>query len=278
MKKIIKILSFKLWKLFEKLGFYIVPDHFYYPIPNLNKIDNKLFYKKFPLVGLNMDDKIFLNWFKKIYKYNQEYSKIYKNSDFEVNGDGAILYGVIRNLKPNKIIEIGSGYSTYVSLKALEKNNNGKIYAIEPYPSKFLNSLSDEKLVLIDKKVELVDKSIFSNLKYGDILFIDSSHIVKFGNDVSFIYLELLPAIPKGVYIHIHDIPFPLNYPKEWLDKHKFFWNEQYLLHMFLCYNNEFEVVFPANYMYLKFKDEILKLTGSSYNGWPGSFWIRRKS
>lgn len=284
--KIIRRFCIKTWSFWEKLGFFVVPRHFYWPIPDTKELLLYDFDKQFPLDGINFNDFAMLSLLKEIAKYREEYSDIYAESSYESNGDGAILYGMVRELKPPKIIEIGSGYSTRVSSAALYRNNvegevEGEIIAIEPYPEDVLINLvkKNKKITLIQKKVEELGLELFKKLNPGDILFIDSSHNVKCGNDVHFIYLYLLPQIPVGTIIHAHDIRFPYEYPQNWLLDKKYFWNEQYLLQMFLAFNSSFKVLFAGNYMNEKYPEimqESLVGLGNSNNGWPGCFWFER--
>ncbi len=198
--------------------------------------------------------------------------------------DAEILYCMIRHFKPKKMVEIGSGFSTLLSAQAILKNEEDygqktELIAIEPYPNEILKSGFPGLSRLIPEKSEKTDFSLFNELKENDILFIDSSHVLKIGNDVYFEYLEILPRLRKGVIVHIHDIFLPFEYPKEWvLNMHRFF-NEQYLLQAFLSFNSAFEVLWAGAYMHLKYPSK-LEEAFSSYDKksvQPGSFWITRK-
>ncbi len=284
-EKGIRKFCIRTWSLWEKLGIHVSPNHFYWPIPDTTELTNYDFSQTFPTEGIDFDDQAMLNLLSEIAKYREEYFKIYTCSGYESNGDGAILYGMIRKYKPRRIIEIGSGFSTKVSGRALQQNQSenftGEIVSIEPYPSAVLLNVVNQSdhITLIQEKVEKVGNLILESLSAGDVLFIDSSHVVKCGNDVHFIYLNLLPKIPVGTIVHIHDIRFPYEYPREWVIKAKKFWNEQYLLQMFLSFNDSFKIVFAGNYMYNKYPKimrESLVGLGDEENGWPGCFWITR--
>ena len=115
-------------------------------------------------------------------------------------------------------------------------------------------------------------------LEAGDVLFIDSSHMLRIGSDVQFEYLEILPRLKPGVIVHIHDIFLPAEYPRNWVHDKHIFWNEQYLLQAFLAFNASFEVLWGGSWMHLNHPAE-LESAFQSYkreNQWPGSFWIRR--
>ena len=119
----------------------------------------------------------------------------------------------------------------------------------------------------------------FCALEANDIVFIDSSHVVKIGSDVVYEFLELLPRLKAGVMVHFHDIFLPAEYPKSWVLEDRRFWNEQYLLQAFLAFNSAFEVMMAGSFLHLSHSEK-LKAAFASYdpaNVWPGSFWMRRK-
>jgi hypothetical protein len=137
--------------------------------------------------------------------------------------------------------------------------------------------LEETSVSVVRSKVEDVELSFFSKLEENDILFIDSSHIIRPQGDVLFEYIELLPSLRKGVIVHIHDIFSPKNYPKEWLEDKVLFWNEQYLLEAFLTHNSTWKVVGALNYLhhnhYEKFKTVAPFLTLERE---PCSFYIQK--
>ncbi len=284
-----------LFNVWESMGFHVTPAHFYQPIPTLKELDQTIFEKVHACPGINFNEqgqKDLLSVFAS--KYRGEYDQIplkgskssrnyyINNGNFE-SVDGEILYCMIRHFKPKKVIEVGSGYSTLVSWAALEKNrseeaNDSTFTAIEPYPRTFLRQSISDSVNLVEKKVQDVDFELFAELKENDVLFIDSSHVLKIGSDVHYEYLELIPKLNKGVIVHIHDIFLPYEYPKQWIFKEHFFWNEQYLLQAFLSYNDHFEVLWSGSFMHAYHSEQ---LAGSfrSYHPdtrRPGSFWIQK--
>ena len=201
-KKIIRKFCLLTWKIWEKLGIHVVPDHFYFPYQNSKKLEEHDFDAQFPLDGIkfhleDMKKKIF-----SFGKYKEEYQKIHKEKGYTSNGDGAILYSMIREIKPQKIIEVGSGYSTLIMSEAIKLNQKESLVScnltsVEPYPIPELLELTKKNdVTLIKKKVEYLDTDLFMRLSKNDILFIDSSHVVDIGNDVHFLYLKILPQIP----------------------------------------------------------------------------------
>lgn len=159
--------------------------------------------------------------------------------------DAAMYYALVRDLKPRRVIEIGSGFSTRIADLALQRNraggHAGDLVCIEPFPQA---RLLDAKpaMTLIEQPVEQVPLEVFDALAANDILFIDSSHAVKFGGDVCREFLEILPRLQPGVWVHVHDIFFPGDYPARWLVEKRLAFNEQYLLEAFLAFNPQFAV------------------------------------
>jgi hypothetical protein len=174
------------------------------------------------------------------------------NGSFE-SGDAEFWYQVIRAYKPKRIFEIGSGNSTLMAIRAIAKNReHDPAYScehvcVEPFEMPWLE---ESGVSVIRSKVETLEPSYFSRLQENDVLFIDSSHIIRPQGDVLFEYLELLPSLNKGVIVHIHDIFSPKNYPKEWLQDQVRFWNEQYLLEAFLSHNKDWEILAALNFLH----------------------------
>lgn len=285
--------SFPFW---QKLGFHITPNHYYEPVPDTRTLEDDLFQKQSELIGIGINEQeqinllsLFFSRFKKEYenfprnKTSIPYQYYVNNSGFEPV-DGEILYCMVRHFRPKKIFEIGSGNSTYLSAQAILKNKEDgddykcELVAIEPYPNDILKAGFPGLSKLIPKKVQDISLLEFKKLTKNDILFIDSSHVLKIGSDVQYEYLEILPRLNKGVIVHLHDIFLPAEYPKKWVLKDYIFWTEQYLLQAFLAFNDSFEILWAGSYMHLKHHDK-LEAVFSSYKRkerWPGSFWIRK--
>ena len=164
--------------------------------------------------------------------------------------DALTLYMMIRHLKPRRYIEVGAGLSTYYCSLAAERNAaEGRpvlITCIEPNP--YENLFQIRGITVIPTKVQYVELSVFQQLEADDVLFIDSSHVVKIDGDVPFLYLEVLPVLKVGTVVHVHDVPFPYNtpYPPElWVlgDGWTMQWNEAMLVQAFLCFNSAYRIV-----------------------------------
>jgi predicted O-methyltransferase YrrM len=201
------------------------------------------------------------------------------NGAFE-SGDAEYFYSIIRQKKPQRIFEIGSGNSTLVALSAIKKNKLDdpryacKHVCIEPYEMPWLESVNVE---VLRQRVENVDKTIFSELGEDDILFIDSSHIIRPQGDVLFEYLELLPRLNPGVIVHIHDIFSPRDYLKQWVIEEVKFWNEQYVLEAFLTENPHWKVIGALNYLHHNYYDKLHhKCPFLTKDREPGSFYIQK--
>lgn len=206
--------------------------------------------------------------------------KFYFNNGAFESGDAEYWYQLIRTIKPKRIIEVGSGNSTLMAIQAIRKNRGDdpnyecEHICIEPYEMPWLE---ESGVTVVRKKVEDMEISFFSRLQENDVLFIDSSHIIRPQGDVLFEYLELLPSLSKGVIVHVHDIFSPRNYPKLWLQDEVRFWNEQYLLEAFLSHNSSWKIIGALNYLhhghYDKLKSAAPFLTQERE---PGSFYIQK--
>src|SRR5436309_6462906 len=157
--------------------------------------------------------------------------------------DALVAYCMVRQFQRRLIIETGSGLSSLLLAQAAAKNNGATLICIEPFPQKFLKEGFPGLRSLIEKKAQDIDLEFFSQLESGDILFIDSSHTVKIGGDVNYLFLEVLPRLKPGVIVHVHDIFLPFDYRRDWVMDEFHFWSEQYLLQAFLSFNAEFEVL-----------------------------------
>jgi hypothetical protein len=200
----------------------------------------------------------------------------YLDNDAFSGIDPYIFYCMIRNFKPRTIIEVGSGHSTLLGAQASRLNNSTRYICIDPWPREFI-SIGVPSVDFIRERVEHVELNIFHQLQPDDILFIDSSHVVRTGGDVSFIILEILPLLKKGVIIHFHDIFLPFDYPKDWIVRDHRFWTEQYLLQAYLAENEHVEVLFASHFIAEKHASQIRQTFPNALSLDGGSFWIRKR-
>jgi len=264
---------------------FVDPGHFYSVIPNITheynnnsiKFNNLDFNEESHELILN-ELPNYLNLFDKefgITEYsdlNQSINERQSNLKYSLmNGafewmDSRLLHYFLQKNKPNKIIEIGSGNSTLLTYNTnIMFDLNIEIICIEPYPSDYLKKLNElGKIKLIEDKLENVDLNLFTTLQKNDILFIDSSHVLKLDSDVMYYFTKIFPLLNKNVLIHIHDIFFPYDYPLSWLLEGRF-WNEQYFLYVFLQYNSKFKIKFCNSYSLYKYYDKLKIIQENSY-------------
>jgi predicted O-methyltransferase YrrM len=164
--------------------------------------------------------------------------------------DAWVLTALLRELRPNRMIEVGSGFSSLITARLNRDELAGELdfTCIEPYPRDFLRAGVPGISHLRIEEIQDTPLETFDALQSGDILFIDSSHTVKTGGDVPWIFGEVIPRLAPGVHVHVHDIFLPGDYPEPWVQA-GWGWNEIYLVRSFLSYNSAFEVVWGAQYM-----------------------------
>jgi hypothetical protein len=289
----------ELFRNWEQHGFHVTPVHFYQPIPDTQNLPKTLWDRPSELVGIEMNESTQLDLLRKHFpRFRNEYEQFPieptgKSPHFHLNNglfdgtDALVAYCMVRHFQPSLIIEIGSGFSSLLFGEAAAKNNTSDLVCIEPFPQEFLRQGFPGLHRLIEKKVEDIDLEFFSELQSGDVLFIDSSHTVKIGGDVNYLFLEVLPRLKPGVIVHIHDIFLPFEYRRDWVLDEFRFWTEQYLLQAFLTFNSEFEVLMANSYLAHRYQDDLkaafpslekLKATLPNSDRWGGgSFWMRRK-
>ncbi|TMB78373.1 MAG: class I SAM-dependent methyltransferase, partial [Chloroflexi bacterium] len=201
--------------------------------------------------------------------------------------DALVAYCMVRQFQPRLIIEIGSGLSSLLLAQAAARNSSSNLTCIEPFPRELVRKGFPGLRSLIEKKVQDIDVEFFSQLESRDLLFIDSSHTVKVGGDVNYLFLEVLPRLNPGVIVHVHDIFLPFEYRRDWVMDEFRFWGEQYLLQAFLTFNSEFEVLMANRYLAHRYLEDLkaafpnlgnLKAALPNSVRWGGgSFWMRRR-
>ena len=215
-------------RVLMRVGIFPIRNHYYEPLFDSNMLRHPLEQDR-ALPGIDWNTNEQLNLLKN-FCFNEELKEIPKtrvddltfnmeNGAFE-SGDAEFLYNLIRFKKPKRIIEIGSGHSTKIAIKAIKRNQietpgyKCQHICVEPYEMPWLESAG---VTVVRRRVEEINKSFFSELEKDDILFIDSSHIIRPQGDVLFEYLELIPSLKSGVIVHIHDVFSPRDYPKQWV-------------------------------------------------------------
>lgn len=303
----------RMFSALQSVGISVTPNHYYWPIPDLGELSGREWplARPTPGVELNLEkQRGFAAGVVAPYAREcsfssvpgqREYEYHYNNGLFECV-DAEVAYAMVRHFKPRRVVEIGGGYSTRLMAHALLRNAAaqaapGELITIEPAPSEVLRNGFPGLSMLLADPAQNVDLSLFASLQAGDILFVDSSHVVKIGSDVCYECLQILPRLRPGVIVHFHDIFLPCEYPRQAVLDRLCFWSEQYLLQAFLAMNQEFEVLWAGSAMQL-FHPEALLNAVPAWRGsyarmpaevrrfqptldgdrvWPSSFWLRRK-
>jgi Methyltransferase domain len=293
------------------LGVSVTPLHFYFPVPNIRSLERKDWRAPQPwgAFDFRLDDQI--EWLQhKILPFAAEWTfpdrvegdwhRFHVNNGFFERVDAEVAFSVVRDRKPRRLIEIGSGHSTLLLASAMRRNAAegapGEFTSIEPKPPAFLKDGLPGLTRLIEARVQEVPLDLFRCLEAGDVLFIDSSHVVAMDSDVLYECLRILPALAPGVMVHFHDIFAPLDYPEKFVKRNLCFWGEQYMLEAFLSFNTAFHVVWAGSAMQ-QWKAAVLRSVFPAWEGsfarmpeelkvfvptldgknvWPCSFWVER--
>lgn len=197
----------------------------------------------------------------------------YENPYFSLV-DAAVCHAFVRERQPSVVIEVGSGYSSRVIRQALDANGSGRLVSIDPEPRAELKGVAHE---FRRQPVQEIPLAYFEALPADAILFIDSSHRAGAGSDVNFLFLEVLPSLPPGVLVHVHDIYLPEDYPASWNIDEAWGYTEQYLLHALLCHSPAFAITWPGRYCVREHSVELSALFATpALLGLHCSFWFQR--
>lgn len=286
--------------IFLRKNLYLLRKHYYMPIPEAEDCGQDYWNSVSELVGIDIDVEAIKGFVEQeLMPFKPEMSRYpFHKEDanggfFLINGgfmavDADMYHCLIRHARPKRIIEVGCGFSTLLASNAILKNReegaNSKFLCVEPYPPP---NLRDGNLGIdrfLEVKVQQVDVKEFTVLGANDILFIDTTHVLKAGGDVQFLYCEILPRLASGVLVHVHDISLPRHYPKVYYEESYYFWNEQYLLQAYLTNNSRVEVIWPGNHMLvhqpewmMKTFPEIAVMRQKYPSSEPSSFWFRTR-
>jgi hypothetical protein len=147
---------------------------------------------------------------------------------------------------------------------------------IDPYPARLRSLLrTEDQAEILPEQVQRIPLERFEALESGDILFIDSSHVAKTGGDVNFLVFEVLPRLKAGVRVHVHDIVYPFEYPREWALEGRA-WNESYLLRAFLQYNTTYQIEMFPSYLTFLHQDWLDQRVSCWRDHIGCSIWLRR--
>jgi len=270
------------------------PGHFYSPIPDLDQVRARratIFDRaRRELPGIELNEELQRENVAIVRSYydelpfgdapTAELRYGYLNDQYSY-ADAVCLFGVLRHLAPRRIIEVGSGHSSALMLDVDERFLGGttELTFVEPFPERLHGLLFErdhERISLIRSGVQEVPLEVFDELEAGDVLFIDSTHVCKTGSDVNHLFFEVLPRLRVGVWVHIHDVHFPFEYPEEWVEQ-GYAWNEAYLLRAFLMHNQAFRIELFLTQMELQNEAWFHAEMPLCMRNPGGSIWLSRR-
>lgn len=276
------------------------PGHFYSPIPDAAAIEARsavIFDQSVrALPGIDLNEPAQVALLEEFGAFYPEMPfpetptpprRYHFDNPFFGYGDALALYSVMRRFRPKRIIEVGSGFSSAAMLDVSEcfLDNAVDFTFIEPFPDRLMRLLRDtdrNRCRVMATPVQDVGQTVFGTLERGDILFIDSSHVAKIDSDTLYLVFSVLPALKSGVLVHIHDVLWPFEYPKQWLDEGRA-WNEAYLVRAFLMYNRLFEMIFFNSFiaahhrnMLERYMPLAVRHSASATTVGNSSLWLRK--
>ena len=277
----LRVLLQRTFPLWERLGVHVTPAHYAQPIPVCRELGDRPWTRPSEMVGIASDVDAQLAWLEgAVARFGGE---LPPGGPMFNAADAAVLHLILRDARPRRVIEIGGGESTRVTARALALNTRdgapeAELTTVEPHPDPLLRRGLPGVTRLIEARAQDVPLDAFTALAAGDVLFIDSSHVLAIGSDVQYELLEIVPRLAPGVLVHVHDVFLPDEYPRPWVMRNRWFWNEQYLLQAFLCFNDAFEIVWAGAHAARADGDRVrAALPGFARDTRrPGSFWMRR--
>jgi len=280
----------------RQIGFDLVRRTVYSPVPDVRSLPEATWARPSPLPGVELEPERHIAFLERhlarhLTEFRPPLASTGVPGEFHLANasyesvDAEVYYAMVRYAKPRRILELGSGFSTLVGLAACERNRAEghpvRYEAYDPSPREVVTSPAPRGLDRLHRTgAAEVTPARVAELDTGDILFVDTTHTVKVGGEVNHIVLEMLPALAPGVLVHFHDVFLPWEYPREWIERERLFWAEQYLLQAFLAFNPLFEVLFAAHAVARVHPDRLGRAVPSFYSGLstPKAFWIRRRA
>jgi hypothetical protein len=273
----------------KRIGVYPIRDHYYEPLFDDRRLTGDLAEPR-PLPGLDLGEAGQLALLDRLDRADELVALDLAGppggiADFRLgneafeSGDAEMLYQMIRHLRPAKVIEVGSGHSTRLARLALQANarETGKVaehVCIEPYEQPWLERL--EGVTVIRQRIEASGIDWATALGPGDLLFVDSSHVIRPQGDVLAEYLDIFPRLAPGVIVHVHDVFTPRDYLREWVVDNVWFWNEQYLLEALLSDSPRYQVVAAVNFLKRRHYQRLAQVCPYlTPDREPGSFYFR---
>ncbi len=267
------------------------PGHFYSPLPSLEEIAEAFAHGSFgpPFAAVDLNEAEQLARFERFAAIHAGHpfpAQPMPDRRFHLeNGsygpyDAIMLYCMLREARPRRIIEVGSGHSSAAMLDLNDHVFGGTVQFtfIDPNMARLralLRPGDAARATLIERRVQEVPLETFAALGENDVLFIDSSHVSKIGSDVNRLFFDVLPSLAPGVLVHIHDVAGNLDYPRDWLEQGRA-WNEQYLLRAFLMYNAAWRIELFTTWLAITRGDFIREKMPQCTRGGGGQMWLRK--
>jgi len=284
-----------LLRLAGRTPFPVPTGHYYSPIPSIPELRRREAAiwgpppRELPGIDLHEAEQLVLSerlateFYPELPAFGDQHSgdlRYVFGNDFYSYGDAIFLYGMMRHLRPRRIVEVGSGYSSCLMLDVNERFFDNAITCtfIEPHPERLFSLVRQEdlsRLRVIERCVQDVGIELFQELSVGDILFIDSTHVCKTGSDVNYLLFEVLPRLASGVHVHIHDVPYPFEYPTAWIFEGRWY-NEAYAVRAFLAFNSAFEIVAWPHFLATHHHERLAQAMPLCLRNVGGSLWLRR--
>jgi predicted O-methyltransferase YrrM len=280
---------------FLAAGWDVTRTHFYSPTPDLRELPDALWSEGIDVANLGWDADAQLAWAReRTEQFGAEMdwpeqpprdapTAYYLDNQAYRSGDAEPCYLMMRSLKPRRVIELGSGMSSKLIASALERNRaEGHAVRYDVYDLYPEDHIGNRAVPGVDElhktAVQSLPLSIFDELEAGDVLFIDTSHVLRIGSDVQYEYCRILPRVKPGVIVHIHDIFMPLEYPKHWITDNNWCWNEQYLVQAMLANGPGYETIYAAAFMWRERQDELAAIWKhfDPKRCLPAALWLRK--
>jgi predicted O-methyltransferase YrrM len=270
------------------------PGHFYSPIPSIDEVrgrESELFGPPPPsLPGIDLRKDAQVALVRKLATFYLELpfprtqsaeSRYWFENWAYSYADAIFLYSMLRHLRPRRVIEVGSGFSSAAMLETADRWLPETSFTFIDPDTSTLDALlrpgDRDRVTVVRAKLQDVPLTTFDALAANDILFIDSTHVSKTGSDVNRILFDILPRLAPGVHIHFHDVFYPFEYPKEWVYEGRA-WNEDYILRAFLEFNSAFDIVLFGTWLARFHRDLLAELMPLSLENPGGSLWLTRRS
>jgi hypothetical protein len=276
---------------FEELqarGWHLQPNHFYWPLNDVPFLRENpdLWARRSPLANIDWDLDGQERLAMQLGAFASELADVrrdlpgepgefvWNNGNFS-HGDAYAYYGLVRHLRPRRVIEVGIGWSGLLLGRAETAGGEPiEVRLVDPHPDEAALRGLPGHWQVERSPVQRVDPAVWETLSRGDILFYDGSHCVRTAGDVNWILFEVLPRLQEGVWVHFHDIAWPFDYPTAWVIDEGLSWNEQYFLQAFLMHNSAYRVRLAVQLVTSERRAVLEKAFPGSLGG--GSVWLEK--